>query len=52
MARKPVNAPLEGAAPALQPTARPLNIAIGATPLPSRSPLMELGNAFQQFNRR
>lgn len=42
--------PLQGAAPQLTPTARPLQINIGATPPPSRSPLGELGQAFRDFN--
>jgi hypothetical protein len=50
MARKQIANPLEGAAPTLSPTARALSIPIGATPAPSRSPLMELGEAFASFN--
>ncbi len=50
MARKQVSSPLEGAAPVLQPTARPLAIQIGATPPPSSSPLMELAHAFREVN--
>lgn len=50
MARPIINDPLAGQSPGLQPTARPLNIPIGATPPPQRSPLMELGDAFGSFN--
>lgn len=42
--------PLTGAAPTIQPTARPLAIQPGATPPPRRSPLGELAEAFQGFN--
>ncbi len=48
--RKPRD-PLEGAAPRLQPTARPISIPIGATPAPRRSPLAELAQAFDGFNQ-
>jgi hypothetical protein len=41
--------PLKGAAPALRPVARPIDIQPGATPPPRASPLLELGNAFQGF---
>lgn len=49
-ARKPTPSPLEGAAPGLTPTARPLSIPIGATPVPQRSSLRELSDAFAGFN--
>lgn len=42
--------PLAGAAPRLQPTARPVSIPIGATPPQRRSPLAELAQAFDGFN--
>lgn len=50
MARKVIQSPLEGAAPGLTPTARPMAIPIGATPAPNRSPLMELAQSFDGFN--
>lgn len=50
MPRKQVDSPLQGAIPGLQPVARPLSIPIGATPAPSSSPLMQLGEAFREFN--
>ncbi len=50
MPRKQIQSPLEGAAPSLQPIARPLSIPVGATPAPRSSPLMELGEAFREFN--
>lgn len=50
MPRKQTPSPLENAAPALSPTARPLAINVGATPLPHRSPLMELADSFHGFD--
>ena len=49
MARPVISNPLAGAAPQLQPTARPKAVQIGATPEPRRSPLMELAQAFDGF---
>lgn len=51
MPKPPIADPaLLSRAPQLTPTARPLAIQAGATPPAQRSPLMELGQAFAEFN--
>lgn len=50
MPNSQITLPLLGAAPTLQPTARPIAVPIGARAPIQRSPLMELANAFGGFN--
>lgn len=45
-----VGDPLLGATPALRPMARPIQVTPGATPAPTRSPLMELADSFNTAN--